>query len=152
MYDDKRLPEHGRRVAVDRQAEFQMGMEANIDGAERDVIQRYFAAMRIGASALEDLLQLFADDAVYVEPFNGPAATHVGKDEIRRSLEQSQQYAPVDMTLSLHQIEVEGDRIRSIWTCDAPTFPHPMRGQDLWTIRSGQIHRLETCFLASEDA
>ena len=119
-------------------------MKGRLEHDERDAIERYFAAMRVGASALEDLVDLFAEDAVYVESFNGPAVAHTGKIEIRRSLEESQQYAPADMTLTLDQVEVQGHHIRSVWTCNAPSFPDPMRGQDLWQIRDGKIQRLET--------
>jgi uncharacterized protein (TIGR02246 family) len=122
-------------------------MTEGVERADRELIERYFAAMRVGAAASEDVLDLFAEDAVYVEPFGGTAATHRGRDAIRRSFRASQQHAPPDMTLSLDQLELEGDRIRTVWTCTSPGLPGPMRGQDLWTIRDGQILRLETSFL-----
>ena len=122
-------------------------MKDGADSPDGEVIERYYAAMRVGAAALEDLLALFAADAVYVEPFGGEPATHVGTAEIRRTLVQSQQYAPADMTLSLDELEVQGGHIRTTWTCTAPAFPRPMRGQDLWLIRNGKIQRLETAFL-----
>ena len=71
----------------------------------------------------------------------------MGKADIRRSLYASQQYAPPDMTLTLDAVEVDGQLVRSLWTCMAPTLPRPMRGQDVWTIRDGKIVRLETSFL-----
>ena len=114
---------------------------------ERDLIERYFQAMRTGAIATDEIIDLFADDAVYVEPFSGRPVEHVGKDDIRRSFIDSQKHAPADMTLTLDQVEIEPDCIRSSWTCTSPAFATPMRGQDLWTIRHGTIHRLETSFL-----
>ena len=114
---------------------------------ERDLIERYFQAMRTGAIASDDIVDLFADDAVYVEPFSGTLVEHVGKDDIRRSFIDSQKHAPTDLTLTLDQVDVEHDCIRSSWTCTSRAFASPMRGQDLWTIRDGMIHRLETSFL-----
>jgi hypothetical protein len=51
------------------------------------------------------------------------------------------------MTLTLDQVDVDTNCIRSSWTCTSPAFTYPMRGQDLWTIRRGKILRLETFFL-----
>jgi hypothetical protein len=39
--------------------------------SEREIIERYFQAMRTGAIASEDIIDLFAEEAVYVEPFSG---------------------------------------------------------------------------------
>ena len=38
------------------------------------------------------------------------------------------------MTLTLDQLDVDGQGIRSVWTGTSPTFPQPMRGQGLLTI------------------
>ena len=72
---------------------------------------------------------------------------HVGKDDIRRSCIDSHKQAPPDMTLTLDQVDVEPDCIRSSRTCTSPAFASPIRGQDLWTIRDGKIDRLETTFV-----
>lgn len=121
---------------------------------DHDIVEHYFQAMRTGAIANDEILDLFADDAVYVEPFSGVRLVHVGKDAIRQSFVESQVNAPPDMTLTLDQVDVECNRIRSVWTCTSPAFAHPMRGQDLWTIRGGKIYQLETSFLQmdSDDA
>jgi SnoaL-like domain len=86
-------------------------------------------------------------EAVYVEPFTGAPVAHVGKHDIRQSFIESQRYVPPDMTLTLDQVDVERDFIRTVWTCTSPAFAQPMRGQDLWMIRDGKVHRLETSFL-----
>ena len=115
----------------------------------RNVVERYFQAMRAGAGGSDEMMSLFADDAVYVDPFGGDGMplTHVGKDAIRCAFVQSQQHAPPDMTLSLDRVDVDGERVRSEWTCNSPAFPRPMRGQDLWIIQHGLVVRLETSFL-----
>jgi ketosteroid isomerase-like protein len=114
---------------------------------DRELIERYFQAMRTGAISSDEIVDLFADQAVYVEPFSGEASAHVGKDAIRQSFIDSQKNAPPDMTLTLDQVDVDSECIRSVWTCSSPASPRPMRGQDLWTIREGKILRLETSFL-----
>src|SRR5690242_9283026 len=114
---------------------------------ERELIERYFQAMRTGATGTDAIVELFAEAAVYVEPFSGEPKTHVGRDAIRQSFVDSQKHAPPDMTLTLEQVDIESGAIRSVWTCTSPAFAHPMRGQDLWTIRDGKILRLETSFL-----
>jgi hypothetical protein len=63
---------------------------------------------------------------------------------LRRAFVESQAYAPADMTVTLNRLDLEGDCIRSAWTCTSPALPHPMQGHDLWTIRAGKILRLET--------
>ena len=117
---------------------------------ERKLIERYFQAMRTGAIASDDIVDLFAEEAVYVEPFSGEPTAHVGRQAIRQSFIESQKNAPVDMTLTLDQVDVDSNCIRSVWTCTSPAIAEPMRGQDLWTIRDGEILRLETSFLQPE--
>lgn len=100
-------------------------------------------------------MRLFAADAVYVDPFGAHATaatpvTHVGRAAIRQAFRESQKQAPPNMTLTLDQVDVDGERVRTEWTCASPAFPRPMRGEDLWTIRDGHIVRLETRFVGEE--
>jgi ketosteroid isomerase-like protein len=124
--------------------------------SERELVEQYFQAMRTGAIASDEILDLFAEDAVYIEPFSGEPLTHVGKEAIRQSFVESQRNAPPDMTLTLDQVDLDSACIRSVWTCSSPAFAHPMRGHDLWTLHDGKIVRLETSFerleLDSNDA
>jgi hypothetical protein len=53
------------------------------------------------------------------------------------------------MTVTLDRVDVEGDRIRTAWTCRSQVLPGPMRGEDVWTIRAGKIELLETTFVSS---
>lgn len=120
---------------------------ADVSERDRQVIDAYFGAMRAGQSGSDDMMNLFADDAVYVEPFRGAAAVHTGKDAIRRNYAELGKQSPPDMHLTLDRVELNGDAIRTVWTCTSPAFPGPMRGQDLWTIVDGKIARLETSML-----
>jgi hypothetical protein len=51
------------------------------------------------------------------------------------------------MTLTLDQVDVEGDHIRERVDVGVAHVPAPMRAQALWTISNGEILRLETSFL-----
>src|SRR6266545_91573 len=103
-----------------------------IKTSERAVIEDYLAAMQSGAAGLEHLLELFADDATYVEAFSGQPQVHMGKQEIR---------AFFAAALSQH---LNGERLRSEWRCTLPMLSGPMRGFDLVTLQDGLIARLET--------
>jgi hypothetical protein len=110
---------------------------------DRAVVESYLAEMQAGSAGLDNLIGLFTDDAVYLEPWTGQAQIHTGKAEIRAfyaaALERMQ-----GARLTLDRLDVDGERVRSEWTCEIPMFPGPMRGFDLLTLREGRIARLET--------
>ena len=112
-----------------------------------DVVQQYFDAMKAGPAEAETLLRLFADDAVYVEPFSGVAEgkahTHVGRDDIEACFRSSWERTPPDLALEVNRIDVDGDVVRSEWTCTSPAFEAPVRGKDVCTVVGGRIQRLE---------
>ena len=83
------------------------------------------------------------DDGVLVEPFTGRMQTHTGKQAIRASLEQMAQNRAPDLTLTLDRVDMDGSAVRAEWTCTSKVMPGPMRGYDLFVIRSGKISRLE---------
>ena len=115
----------------------------------RTVVESFFRAMQAGPDGLEALVALFAEDATYIEPFSGQATAHQGRGAIRAFLTASQQQAPPDMVLTVERIDVEGDEVRSEWSCASPIFPAPMRGRDTFSIRDGLIARLETALLSA---
>ena len=97
--------------------------------------------MQHGPEGVDALIDLLADDAVYVEPFSG--RTHNGHAEIRAFLEQSQAALP-DVRITVERINVEGDIVTTDWTCESSAFATPSRGRDEFTVRDGKIARLET--------
>ena len=109
----------------------------------REIVERYFAAMRRGAEAEDDLMALFADDAVYVQPFAGTPQTARGRQAIRASLRAGWEQPLPDLKLIVNRIDVAGDQARSSWTCESPALPGPIHGTDTYTIRDGRITRLE---------
>lgn len=115
----------------------------------RAVVQRYFDAMQRGQAGQEDLLALFHEAAVYTEPFSGTPRTWTGLAEIRQRIEASWESSPPDLRLEVERVDVDGERVRALWTCDSPVFPAPMKGEDRYLIREGRIVELRVRFLES---
>lgn len=91
-----------------------------------------------------ELASLFADDAVYVEPFTPGGGIHTGRDAIAAWLQASQKDAPPELTLTVDRIDTHEDVLDVAWTCDSSAFSRPSRGRDRFTLRDGKIARLET--------
>lgn len=111
-----------------------------------EVVDRYFQAMQAGPPGAEGLFALFAEDAVYVEPFTGHTREHVGKPAIVACIRASWEHAPADLVLEVNRVDVDGELVCSEWTCRSPVFPAPVRGVDRCTVRGGRIARLEVQF------
>lgn len=109
----------------------------------QELINRYFAAMRLGATAEDEMLSLFADDATYIEPFSGDDEPAVGIDAIRARFRRGWQTPLPDMELEVLGIEVAGASATSTWECRSPIFPGPVRGTDSYEFVDGRIARLE---------
>lgn len=110
-----------------------------------DITNRFFAAMQTGATAENEMIGLFADDAVYVEPFTGKVRTHNGKDAIRATMRDAWKRPMPDVRIEIDRIDVSGDSVRARWTCYSSTLPGGKgSGENLFTLRDGKITRLET--------
>lgn len=120
-------------------------MNEHVDSTTgRSTVDRYFAAMRRGADAEDELLSLFTDDAEYVEPFSGLPEPAVGSGEIRERLRAGWETPLPDLVLTVLTIEVVGQEGRSTWECESSAFPAPVRGSDHYVFSdAGQIERLE---------
>jgi ketosteroid isomerase-like protein len=114
------------------------------EDGQRSVVERYFKAMQRGPDGEDELVALFAEDAVYIEPFGGDQQPHVGTAEIRAWLRASWDDTPPELVLRVDRVLVDGDRVHADWTCTSPALPEPLRGVDHYTIRGGRIVRLET--------
>ena len=111
------------------------------------MIERYFAAMQRGPDGHDALVDLFTDDAVYVEPFSdGPA--HRGREAISAYLAASAGEAPPELRLVVERLDVETSRIVATWRCESPIFAVPSRGRDVFNVVGGRITRLETTLLS----
>jgi hypothetical protein len=115
-----------------------------VSGPQRRVVERLFKAMQAGPGGESEMLSLFADDGVLIEPFSGRPQMHTGIAAIRQSFRDQWNDPPPDLRLVLDRVDLEGQSIRAEWTCTSPAFPSPMRGYDLFTLNeAGQIERLE---------
>ena len=110
---------------------------------DRDLIERYFSAMRRGAAAEEEMMELFSDDAVYLEPFTGEDGPWVGKESVRIALRRGWEEPLPDLELVVKRIEVHDGQATAEWVCTSPALPGPVSGRDEYTIVNGKISRLE---------
>lgn len=115
-----------------------------VNTQQRKTVEGLFRAMQAGPGGEDAMVGLFADDAVFTEPFSGRPQTHTGRSAIRESFRDQWKNPPPDLTLVLDRVDLDGPLVRAEWTCTSPVFPSPMRGYDLFTLNdSGQITRLE---------
>ena len=110
---------------------------------DAEIINRYFAAMRRGAEAEHEMMSLFADDAVYVEPFSGLSTPACGKEEVRARLQMGWEHPLPQLELDVLSVEVAGGTATSSWECRSSSFPAPVRGTDRYQFVDGLIARLE---------
>ena len=114
-----------------------------VSAADRAIVDNLFKAMQAGPAGEEQMLSLFHEDAVFIEPFGGQPQTHRGAREIRQSFKGMWEQPLPDMRLVLDRVDMDGQQLRAEWTCHSSVFPEPMKGHDLFTIRNGKIARLE---------
>jgi len=107
-----------------------------------ETLERYFRAMQRGPEGEDELVALFAEDAVYVEPFSG--GEHVGRDAIRAWLRGSWAGRPPGIRITVERLEVVEHVVEAHWVCESDAFARPARGRDRFTIRDRRITRLET--------
>lgn len=115
----------------------------SVSAEEKDVVERMFEAMQTGLEAADEMIALFADDAVFTEPFSGEPRTHEGSAAIRKCFIDMWSYSGPDVELRVDRIYSDGDGISADWTCDSTAFAKPMRGVDRFRIDNGSIRYLE---------
>lgn len=108
----------------------------------QEIIDQYFVAMRRGPDGQADLLSLFADEAIYDEPFVAPGSPAEGKAAIRDRLATSWQNPPPDLELDVLTVTVDGSRAEVRWECRSPVFDNPVRGVDRYRFDQGRIVEL----------
>jgi ketosteroid isomerase-like protein len=110
-----------------------------------EIIGRFFNAMQTGAANEAEMMALFADDAVYVEPFTGAPARHEGKAAVRAALAGGWRNPLPDMTITMDEVEVAGPQVTARWTCRSPALPGGEgSGVNIFRLRDGLIVSLET--------
>ncbi len=107
-----------------------------------EVIAQYYAAMRVGIEAEEQMMALFAPDAVYSDPFGDSDDPAVGVDAIRERLKAGWSARPTDLELEVLTVDIDGEQGSSTWECRSAAFPGPMRGRDDYRFADGRITEL----------
>lgn len=109
------------------------------------IAHSFFLAMQTGAMAEHEMMTLFADDAVYVEPFSGTPTSHAGKDAILAVMRQSWVHPLPDVRINVDRLQVDGETVTADWTCHSPALPGGRGcGTNIFTLRAGRISRLVT--------
>ena len=115
-----------------------------VSSEDRAIVEQYLALMQAGSNGIDELVALFDEGAVYIEPFAGQPQTHEGKAAIRAFFEVALTQHMNGVRLTLDRLDIDAGKLRSEWTCHLPGMPGPMRGFDLLDLRDGRIVRLQT--------
>ena len=108
-------------------------------------IPQFFLAMQAGATSEAEMMELFADQAQYSEPFSGQPVNHVGREAIRRAFVQGWSHPLPDMRLEVERFDVSPAGVRVDWAWHSPALPGGMgRGTNVFTLDGGLIVRLVT--------
>jgi ketosteroid isomerase-like protein len=125
--------------------------EVLMGSPEKAIINRFFAAMQVGATAEDDMMRLFAEDAVYIEPFSGKVRTHTGKLAIRKCMLDGWKRPLPDIRIEIEELTVHGEEVLVRWICRSPALPGGTgRGENRFTVKDGLIIRLETSIIPSK--
>ncbi|WP_305987230.1 nuclear transport factor 2 family protein [Roseibium sp. MMSF_3544] len=108
-------------------------------------IANFFLAMQAGPSGSDILGSLFAEDAVYSEPFSGQTDPHRGRNAILAAFAASRSDAFDDAVINLGAVEIDGDTITVKWTCYSQAIPGGSgSGTNVFTLSGGRIISLVT--------
>ena len=108
-------------------------------------ITNFFLAMQAGPHGIVRLGALFAEDAVYSEPFSGSADPHVGRQAIMQAFSASRTDAFDDAVIHLSRVTVDGSRIEVDWTCISKAIPGGQgSGTNIFEMRGDLIASLQT--------
>lgn len=116
----------------------------NANKESREVVERHFRYMQAGQTAENDIVALFAPDGVYIEEVGDSRREVVGRESLRAWFRENCENRPPEFKLQLNRLDVDGDDLVAEWTCGSAIFESPARGRDRFTVREGQIVRLET--------
>lgn len=109
------------------------------------LVTRFFEAMQAAGTQEHEMMQLFAEDAVYVEPFSGAPREHHGKAAIREVMREGWKHPLPDMRLEIENVVTDGQTVRADWVCHSPALPNGRgAGTNEFTLSAGLIVRLET--------
>lgn len=108
----------------------------------REALDRYYGAMRRGADAENEMMALFAHDAIYSEPFSGSPEPAIGRGQIRDRMRAGWATPLPDLELDVLSVELTGSTAVCTWECRSTAFPAPVQGCDEYHFAGGLIQRL----------
>lgn len=108
-------------------------------------IANFFTAMQAGRAGGEAMAALFAEDAVYEEPFSGTPQRHQGRAAVMAAMARGWDYPMPDMRIAIDRAETRGNVIDLDWTCYSPALPGGKgQGRNRFVMRDGLIVELVT--------
>ncbi|WP_434050677.1 MAG: nuclear transport factor 2 family protein [Roseibium sp.] len=108
-------------------------------------IANFFLAMQAVPSGTDLLGSIFADDAIYSEPFSGQSEPHRGRDAILAAFAASRSEDFDDAVINLVAVEIEGNTITVKWTCYSRAIPGGSgSGTNIFTVSDGKVVSLVT--------
>lgn len=109
-----------------------------MSASPRHVLKRFYDAF--ASSSLEELVELFTEDAVFTYPELGWSHTVRGKPDIRSVMSELLGIRPPDFRLDVTDIADEGDGVRATWI--GSTGGYQMHGEDRFSFRGECISEL----------
>ena len=100
----------------------------SIDSQQRKVVEDLFRAMQAGPGGENAMMALFADDAVFVEPFSGQPQTHTGTAAIRQSFRDQWKDPLPDLELTLDRVDLDEGRTAGGMDVHVAGVPDPDAG------------------------
>lgn len=108
-------------------------------------IANFLTAMQAGRAGADALAALFAEDAVYVEPFSGTARQHQGRAAVMAAMASGWDHPMPDIRIAIDKAETRGSRIEILWSCYSPALPGGKgQGRNSYLLENGQIKELVT--------
>lgn len=108
-------------------------------------VSNFFLCMQAGRTGVDALMTLFAEGAVYEEPFTGTPRRHVGKDAIRKAMTEGANAPLKDTRIEINTAAVHKGEIHIAWTCHSPSLPGGHgSGLNRFEVRDGCIQSLIT--------
>lgn len=79
----------------------------SVSQPDHKLIESLYKAMQAGSAGESAMLGLFAEDAVFVEPFGGESKTHIGLSAIRATFQDMYKEPLPDMRLQLDRVDLD---------------------------------------------
>lgn len=108
-------------------------------------VSNFFLAMQAGKPGKEALEAMFAEDAVYEEPFTGTTRRHEGRAAIMAAMALGWEMPMIDTRIEVRSAETKGGEVHVAWTCHSPSIPGGKgSGLNRFVFRDGLIVSLLT--------